>query len=227
MTLHVLVEGSSEAAFFVPWLGRLLPGVKVKVHPHQGKGSLPRPGEAPDPRRRGLLCQLPQTLRGLGKGLDPAVDRVLVLVDADADDCRALKGALTDVLATIEPRPVVLFRIAVEELEAFYLGDLAALAHAYPSFDRELARRYPPDDIFGTAEHFGRVVGDGGLNKVAWATEMGRRLTTSAERSRSPSFRALVTGLRRLMTLHPAPQTRPASRVKRHPTRPKERDGRR
>jgi hypothetical protein len=83
----------------------------------------------------------------------------------------------------------VLVRLAVEEIEAFYLGDLRALERAFPEADMRRARAYVPDSICGTWELFGKIVRDGGGNKVAWAEAMGPRLTTQAERSRSPSFR--------------------------------------
>lgn len=214
MTLHVLVEGASEVAFFERWATRLFPGHVIAVHRHQGKGRLPKPQERVDATRRGLLCQLPQKLRAFAASLDPATDRVLVLVDADRDDCRALRRDLEEVLRSIAAPPTVLFRVAVEELEAFYLGDLAALRRAFPAHDAELARKFRPDSVCGTAEYFGRVIGDGGLNKVSWAEAMGPRLTTSAPRSRSPSFRALVQGLERLMTFS-SPSTRRRRRRRR------------
>lgn len=212
MTLHILVEGRSEVAFFEPWAKRLLPGHAIKVHPHQGKGSLPKPTEQPDPRRRGLLCQLPQKLRALGKAPTSSSDSVLVVVDADKEDCVALKKAQVALVDAMEPRPKVLFRIAVEELEAFYLGDLAGLKRAFPEHDAKLARAFTPDSVCGTAEYFGRVIGDGGLNKVHWAEVLGPKLTIAAQRSRSPSFRALVTGLLRFTAGAPKPEPKRAWR---------------
>lgn len=213
MKLHVLVEGPSELAFIEPWTRRLLRGHEVKAYPHQGKGRLPKSGETPDPRNRGLLNQLPSKLRALGKTLDPKTNGVLVLVDADNEPCVELKRQLIEVLHQIEQPPKVLFRIAVEELEAFYLGDLAALGRAYPEHDAAKARRYKPDSICNTAELFGTVIGDGGLNKVAWAEMMGPRVTTRAGRSRSPSFRALVNGLLGFVQVPPKAKRRPIRRT--------------
>jgi hypothetical protein len=141
---------------------------------------------------------------------------VLVLVDADNDSCVELRRQLVDVLSAIEQPPRVLFRIAIEELEAFYLGDLNALRRVYPEHDGELARQYVPDSICGTAERFGRVIGDDGMNKVDWAKALGPRLTTSAARSRSPSFRKLVSGLSRLVQVSAKPKSR---RRRRHPAK--------
>lgn len=120
MRVHALVEGPSEGALLEPWARRLLRGHELKAYPHQGKGTLnfPLPSR-PDPRRRGLLDQLPAKLAAFGRALDRAHDRVLVLVDADHEDLTSLEGRLEALRQTLIPAPVVLFRFAVEELEAF------------------------------------------------------------------------------------------------------------
>ena len=100
MTIHVLVEGPSESAFFTRWAPRLLPGVSLKVHPHQGKGALPaRLDERPNPRSRGLLHQLPAKLRAFASGATAKQDSILILVDADDTDVARLK---TDIERTVQ-----------------------------------------------------------------------------------------------------------------------------
>jgi hypothetical protein len=196
MIVHALVEGPSEKAFLEPWAKRLLKGHTLKAYPHQGKGKL-RVGSV-DQRQRGLLDQLPAKLKAFGRSLDSNSQRVLVLIDADHDDVDELARALDALEKGLDPAPVVLFRFAVEELEAFYLADQKALMAAFPEFNRKLVREYRPDSICGTWELFGRVVGDGGGNKVDWAEAMAKVLTTRAEESRSPSFKELCAGLHRL-----------------------------
>ncbi len=136
-------------------------------------------------------------------------DAVLVLVDADEEHCIVLKDSLVTLATSLNPRPNVVFRIAVEETEAFYLGDLRALQIAFPDADMAKARRYTPDSVCGTAEKFGEIVDDGGLNKVHWAEEMGPRITVDPGKSRSPSFKALHAGIAKLIASQPQPQPRP------------------
>lgn len=220
MTIHVLVEGPSERAFLEPWLRRLLRDAVVKVHPHQGKGSLPDNLDMPPPRRqRGLLDQLPAKLRGFAGG-NSAPSGVLVLVDADDDECLDLAASITGAAAAVAPDLTVVVRIAVEETEAFYLGDLAAVKRAYPDADLEEARAYVPDIICGTWELFGEVIGDEGGNKVAWARRMGPLVTTEPARSRSPSFRALIRGLKRMAS--PGLEAPKKRKRYRHPPKPKD-----
>jgi hypothetical protein len=200
MKVHVLVEGPSERALLDAWLPRFLPNHRAQVHPHQGKGRLSTdPGKPLDPRRRGLLDQLPAKLRAYGKSLDPRTDGVVVLVDADDDDCVDLKRRLVALLGQIDPRPNVLFRIAVEETEAFYLGDMAAVHRAFPGTRASRLKDYKPDACVGTWEVFRDAIGETGEDKVDWAERIGPHLTTDPEKSTSPSFRQLCYGLRWLV----------------------------
>jgi hypothetical protein len=210
MTIHILVEGPSERAFLEPWVSRLLPEQRIHVHPHQGKGSLPRRIDAqPDRNARSLLAQLPAKLRSFAAFLNSDVDSVLILLDADSDNVTVMGNEIAKVARQCSPNLKVGITFAIEETEAFYLGDLRALESAYPDADFEMARAYTPDSIVGTWELFGKIVGDDGGNKVAWAEAMGPRLATQPAHSRSPSFRGLI---RKLHSLVPAPKA-PAKRA--------------
>jgi len=226
VTIHVLVEGLSERALLERWAPRLVDGDEVRIHPHQGKGELPVDlAAAPDVKHRGLLDQLPAKLRGFANTVHAKAHRIVVLVDADEDDPAALAASISAAAETVAPNLSVTIRLAVEETEAFYLGDQKALKKAFPNADMVKARSYEPDSIVGTWELFGEIVGDGGGNKVAWAEAMGPILTTTASKSRSPSFRSLVGGLVALSAPRPSA---PPKRHYRHPARTTSKpDGRR
>lgn len=230
MTVHLLVEGPSERAFLEPWVNKVLKNTAFRVHPHQGKGSLPTdPTVPPNPIHRGLLDQLPAKLRGF-ENARPRPTGVIILVDADNDDCIELARSIREIAGSASPNTNVIVRIAVEESEAFFLGDLAAVKRAYPHADLDLAKGYSPDSIpdSGTWELLGRVIGDDGGNKVAWAAAIGPHLTVSLARSRSPSFRALLRALKRLDQTgkEPAQQAKKRRRY-RHPPKPKRDSSRR
>ncbi len=200
MTIHILVEGPSERALLDRWLPRVLKGEAFRVHPHHGKGSLPpKLGDLPDPKRRGLLDQLPAKLRGFATSREPQNHVVVVLVDADDEEPIALARSIADAAKQVAPKLSVAVCLAVEETEAFYLGDLKGLERAFPNAQMEKARAYEPDSVCATWELFGEIVRDGGGNKVAWADAMGTVLTTSASASRSPSFKKFLTQLRDLI----------------------------
>ena len=83
-------------------------------------------------KHRGLLDQLPAKLRGYAKSLGDDYG-VVVLIDADDDDCIKLKASLVGLHESLDLRPaIVLFRIAVEEVESWFLADPAAIRSAYP-----------------------------------------------------------------------------------------------
>lgn len=199
MTIHILVEGPSERVLLDAWAPRLLKTAQIKVHPHQGKGSFPSDSRRkPDPKRRGLLDQLPAKLRAFANSLDPEADGVLVLIDADDSDTQVLRTKVAELAQELAGLRVAV-TVAIEETEAFYLGDLNALMRAFPNADRAKAAAYVPDSVCGTWELFGEIVGDDGANKVGWAEAMGPRLTTNPAKSRSPSFRDLIRQIRALL----------------------------
>ncbi len=203
MRLHILVEGASEQALLEAWLPRFLPPQhSYKIIPHRGKGRLPkRPFEKPNPRHHGLLDQLPAKLRAFGKSFNPDTDRVLVLVDLDNDNCFDLKNRMTDLLRYCEPAPTVLFRMAIEETEAFYIGDWKAVKKAFPKAKENKIKGYVQDSICGTWELFRDVVGEESENKVGWAKQIGPCLTAQwkgSQANRSASFRHFCKALLRL-----------------------------
>lgn len=202
MRLHVLVEGPSEAAFLRGWFPRFLPRHVLTVIQHRGKGRLPgEPSSVPNPRREGLLDQLPAKLRAYGRVLDPATDRILVFLDLDADDCGDLKERLLGVLDACDPKPVVLFRIAIEETEAFYLGDPQAIKRAFPQANLRKLRSYVQDSICGTWEVFREIIGVQGEDKVRWAERMAPHLGIQWRgrgANPSPSFQQFCQGLLKL-----------------------------
>lgn len=206
MTLHIMVEGPSEVAFFDGWAHKLKSTQNIRVHAHQGKGSLPAKNARANTKLRGLLDQLPFKLQAFATVLDTHSDGILILVDADDDDPSELITRISQTVERCAPLLKVEISVATEEMEAFYLGDLKAVKRAYPDADMEAARAYVPDSICGTWEKFGEIIGDDGGNKVAWAEKMGACVTTNAAHSRSPSFKAM---LGKISTLSPQPAPQP------------------
>jgi len=121
-----------------------------------------------------LLGKLPQRLRGYSHWL-PSDWRIVMLMDNDDDNCRGLKRKL-DLMAkdaglsvktsSRKERFQVVNRLAIEELEAWFFGDVEALATAYPRVPSTLASKSKyrdPDAIKGgTWEHLQRVLRQAG-----------------------------------------------------------------
>lgn len=198
MRLHFLVEGPAEVQLLKGLLPRLIPQHTFQIYPHQGKGKLrDNPSLRPDPKHRGVLDQLPATLRAWGKSLSPQTDRVVVLVDSDNDDLKWLIEKLSEMLTTISPAPACLFRVAVEEVEAWYLGDWPALKRAFPKARKTQWRKYRQDTVCGTWEIFQQIIQDSLERKPYWGQKIGVELGVDEESNASMSFKKFCSGVRR------------------------------
>lgn len=177
-------------AFLGQLLPRLLPADRsFAIHAFQGKTD--------------LLGKLQDRLHGYARWL-PADWRIVVVVDRDDDDCRALKAQLeamakkarlrTPTTRGKQPWQLV-NRIAIEELEAWYFGDWPAVCSAYPRVSARVvgqAGYRDPDAVAGgTWEAFERILQRhgyfrGGLGKIEVARALG--VAVDPQRSRSASF---------------------------------------
>lgn len=199
---EILLEGTSDVPVVKEIVTRrflLKEDIHFRIHPHRGKGTLPQnPLAKPDPKCRGLLDQLPAKLRGYSYLPDGYC--VIVLVDADSTDCKELKKSLVDLYEKLDKRPgCVLFRIAVEEIESWFLADSNAVQSAYP---RSKTSRIPPDSIIGAWERLAEVLGlnpqdcDGG-DKYEWSASISPHL--NLDQPKSPSLKAFINGIKRLV----------------------------
>ncbi len=186
--LYVLVEEPSMQAFLETLLPRLLSQTTFEIITFQGK---------PD-----LLSKLPDRLRGYSHFLRPT-ERIVVVVDRDSDNCTALKERLEKAAhgAGLQTRSSslgsawrVANRIVVEELEAWYFGDWAAVCSAYPRISASVpakAKFRNPDAIRGgTAEAFQRLASEagyfrGGLRKTEAAEKIASKMDSRKNTSRS------------------------------------------
>ena len=109
-TLVVLVEEPSMEAFLNDLLPRVIGDrAHFKIIPHQGVADLER--------------SLPRKLRAWR---DPNA-RFLIIRDNDRGDCLARKRKLVDLCIAAGRQDRFLVRIVCQELEAWFLGDMAAL----------------------------------------------------------------------------------------------------
>lgn len=187
MHLEFLLEEQSMESALLELVPRIVDH-SFELHPHRGK---------PD-----LLGKLEGRLRGYARWGIPDL-RVVVVVDRDADDCHVLKQKLLDVCDTAGMP--ALCRIAIEELEAWFFGDIPALCTAYSGVSPNLGARSgfrDPDAISGgTWEALERVLQRAGhyptgLPKVEVATRVAERM--DVDRNTSRSFQVLCDGLRAL-----------------------------
>ncbi|MBW4574502.1 MAG: DUF4276 family protein [Aphanothece sp. CMT-3BRIN-NPC111] len=182
-------------------LPKILPSdVEFGIHSFQGK--------------QDLLKKLPQRLKGYRSWL-PDDWRILVLCDRDNDDCRKLKKMLegsailsgfTTKSSTSDQQFTVLNRIAIEELEAWFLGDGKAIEQAYPRVSATFVsqKRYRnPDAISGgTWEALQSLLQSkgyfaGGINKIEASWNISQFM--EIQNNCSASFQHFYSGLMALI----------------------------
>ena len=214
MHIEVLVEDSSGEKLLAQLLPQILGEQGVphtwRLKSYKGVGRIPKGLTAKaDPAKRMLLDQLPRLLQGYGK--TPGIDAVVVMVDTDRQDCKLFLQELKSLVAGCNPAPRTLFRLAIEEMEAWYLGDRIALQRAFPRAKREVLDRYVQDSVCGTWELLADAVHAGGaaaIKKVGWplpgqlkhewAEKIGPFM--SLDHNASPSFGKFRDGLSKLIS---------------------------
>jgi hypothetical protein len=152
--------------------------------------------------KKTLLKELPTRLRGYTSWL-PSNWRIVVLVDRDEEDCKRLKarlekichtaGLISKTAAGTEQSAQVINRIVVEELEAWFLGDVMALRHAYPrlpDISQKAAFRNPDRIRGGTWETLERLLQKagyykGGLPKIELAKTITPHMEPGCNTSKS------------------------------------------
>ena len=206
MMFHVLVEGTSDEPTVTEILMErfgLSRGGQFQIHPHGGKGSLPaNPNAKPDPKDRTLLGQLPAKLRAFSVKGDAVC--VVVLLDQDDDDCVKLLSDLRAMLKKLSKKPVnVLFRIAMEEIEAWFLADRAAVHKAYAKATFKNVPKGDPDLIDDPSDVLAGCLGAAlpctGQMKAEWAERIAPHLNLKKPKSRS--LAKFIEGVERYWSL--------------------------
>ena len=199
MRVEFLVEELSAKAALEQLLPRLLPGCACRVRVFEGW--------------QDLLGQLPTVLQGYRRRIFREGDadlRVVVLLDGDGI-CERRKAALEArakvaglvTKSTAEPEQVfhVLNRIAVQELEARWLGDRDAIMAAYEGVkphhfkgikERESDQPTKPSEVLWAVLKQGRHF-LAGKQKTRWATDISPHIEPA--RNSSSSFCHFCDGL--------------------------------
>ncbi len=174
------------------------------IKSYKGIGNIPKGlKKSSDPAKRIMLAQLPKLLQGYGKtyaGYPADYSAALIFVCDLDDKCPvSFKGELLSILDSCSPQPKTRFCFAIEEGEAWFLGDIAAIKAAYPSAKDNELTSYSNDDICGTWEQLADAIFPGGASKLSnqgyqkigaikseWATKISPYM--DVEHNNSPSF---------------------------------------
>lgn len=181
MKLVFLLEEPSMKYLLDELLPKILPkDVEFLTISHTGKQALER--------------SIPRKLRGWN---EPGDVRFVILHDQDTKDCVKLKQDLVTLCSGTGK--AVLVRIACQEMESWYFGDVNALALAYdrPKL-RQLSfqRKYrTPDNIPAPKEELYKLIPE--HQQIAGAKRVAPYMTI--ECNTSISFQQFVSGIRRFV----------------------------
>lgn len=182
-----------------------------KVNGFKGIGKIPKKiNKIHAVKTYRLLSDLPIYLMGLNNSLKnmPGKKAIFVILDNDDEDCVNLRKELDNLCSSLNLSVKVFFCIAIEEMEAWLLGDKQALYKAYPSAKQQVVNNYIQDGIIGTWECLANAVYNGGLMKLkreatsyyeigkekcTWAREISVHM--DIRNNFSPSFNYFISKL--------------------------------
>ena len=203
MHFEILVEDQSGKKALDILMPKLVSSEHTfKVIAYKGIGKIPK-GLKPsaDPSKRILLDNLPRLLRGYGNSWKGFSAAVFVVCDLDAKCLKAFRAELRGVLDACNSKPETRFCIAIEEGEAWLLGDLDAIKKAYPKAKNNILNAYTNDAICGTWEQLADAVYAGGSaaltrkgfhavgeQKSVWAQKVAPHMDVANNRSTSFNY---------------------------------------
>lgn len=183
--LVFLLEEKSAVAFLETLLPRLLQDeIAFRLIPFEGKQDLQK-----------------QLIRKIRSYANPHA-RFIVIHDQDSyPDCRVLKNRILELCEQTGRASDCLVRIARKELETFYLADLLAVEEALEMTGlstKQGTEKFRMPDRLGSPSKELKVLTRNRYEKVAGSRKLGQHMQIDNERS--PSFRNLIAGIRRMET---------------------------
>ncbi|MGL4593550.1 MAG: DUF4276 family protein [Thermoguttaceae bacterium] len=180
MRLIFMVEERSMKELLEMILPQIVPGVETLVISHNGKSDLRQ--------------SIPRKLRAW----QCSDDKFIIVHDQDSHDCKVLKKELQTLCD--EHRKNCVVRIVCHELEAWYFGDLEAVAAAYgkPNLFVKYGnnKKYRIPDAIGNAkEELRKLIPE--LQQISGATRIGSQMDIG--RNTSHSFKTFVSGVKKIV----------------------------
>lgn len=215
MLIEILSEDKSGAVVVERSVERICDAegtrAQINVRPHRGCGSLPKDQNAKPPKfASSLLDLLPAKLRAYNnvyKGKDLIL---IIAMDTDNNDPEPMRKEIYEAARTYAPDIRSVVGLSTEEIEAWMLGDRAAVIEAYPDCNKKILDDYEQDSVCGTWEVLCRAISDNaeklidigypaiGHYKARWAEDISQYMMP--QRNVSPSFKtfrmALITALK-------------------------------
>lgn len=187
-------------------------GIEYTIRSYKGIGGIPKGNNVRTNKSEKLLNDLPKRLRAFNVSLKSKEDASLFIVlDNDARDPDEFEGQLKVLSRRADIDIDHVFCIAIEEMEAWLLGDRSAIQTAYPRLADRIASKhatYRQDSICGTWEVLAEILTKNGLRefnkqnstpyevgkrKIEWAENIGNYI--DIRKNQSPSFLKFIAQL--------------------------------
>ena len=204
MNFEFLIEDKSGEAMLEELVPKIIDTNKhsYRIISYKGIGSIPKGLKtSQDASKRALLNQLPKLLSGYGKTYqyNQKDNAIIVVCDLDNKNESDFINELNHILKSCNPAPQANFCLAIEEGEAWFLGDLSAIKKAFPKAKENILNTYENDSICGTWEVLADAIYSGGSTKlkkqgyseigsqkIAWARTITPYMDVN--NNKSPSF---------------------------------------
>ena len=213
MHFQFLIEDLSNRELIVTLMKRIIaehPDVTYNCKGFRGIGGFTKKNTVKETKTGKLLNDLATYLRGFNRSLQGIPSAIIVVLDNDDRNTASFRHELEDVAHQNMIVVDHVFCIAVEEVEAWLLGDEHALFAAYPQAKSHVFHTYIQDSICGTWEFLADVIYPGGRQKMQKEhlsyIEIGRlksewarsiEVNMSLDSNRSPSFNFFISEIRK------------------------------
>ncbi len=215
MHLEILVEDQSGKKALEILVPKIIGNSHTYlIHAYKGIGRIPKDmKDTNGAAKRILLDNLPKLLKGYGKTFSSHQNfsaAVVLVCDLDDKCQKTFRDQLYQILISCNPKPKTRFCFAIEEGEAWFLGDFDAIRSAYPNAKNYVLTSYVNDSICGTWEKLADAIYKGGasalikkgwqavgVEKSKWAKEITPHM--DIDKNQSPSFQHFKQKLHELI----------------------------
>ena len=226
MTLPIHIEFLVEDASFEKFLMKFMnidsiqrkireKDISYNVHSYRGLGNVINISSSKEIsifKQTTLLGNLKKLIKGYNRTFAPLQDkidyRIMVVCDLDDKQETDFRSTLDNLLKECDNSLHVCFSFAIEELEAWFLGDINAIQKAYPNVKLQILESYVNDSICGTWETLAKALGHDvaklkknpysltGTLKCAWADNITPYMDIN--NNRSDSFNTFMASIKKL-----------------------------
>ena len=204
MHFQFLVEDQSSAVLIKRIMDSIIKDDAINTYnckSFKGIGGFTKKNTVKETHSGKLLNDLAIYMRGFQRGLQGIEASLIIVLDNDENDPEEFKSQLNNVADMNSIQMDYVFCIAIEEIEAWLLGDESAIQKAYPKYKKNVLHDYQQDNICGTWEVLADVVYKGGMHEIKmkkmsymeigklkseWADRIGSQMIFA--NNKSPSF---------------------------------------